>query len=151
MIATLLAGIGGLTGAGGIVALPFIGPIFAFFGTAFGRITGIILIALAIYAFGWFKGDAHGDAQCAAKDLAMQLAAAKRDADIQKSTAALASKQAEEQEQLNQKLNKQIAQLEKDYDDAKRKAENKPAPAGAACPGRGLSDDDIKRLRNIGR
>jgi hypothetical protein len=66
IIGPLLGGLGGLS-AIGLGAIPFVGPLFKFFGSGAGKIVGLALLAVTIYGVGWFKGDAHGDAQCVVK------------------------------------------------------------------------------------
>jgi hypothetical protein len=65
-IGPLLGGIGGLS-AIGLGAIPFVGPLLKFFGTGAGKLVGLALLAVTVYSVGWFKGDAHGDAQCVVK------------------------------------------------------------------------------------
>lgn len=141
----LLGAIGGFASAGA-GAIPYVGPLLKFFGTGPGRIIGFGLLVAAAYGVGWFKGDAHGDAQCvvkieqvnriwqgrvdqAAKDFAD--ARKQRDDEVDKTIA-------REVDARVKKLGDVTADLEqrvKDYEDQLRKR--------PAAPGCLLGPDDL--------
>jgi hypothetical protein len=99
----------------------------------------ICMVASAI-VIAWLAGDIHGHrkeaTKCRAADIAMQLAAAKRDASIQADTAKLAQQQADELTKVNANLTRKVS----DYE-----ASLKSRP-GPGCP---LTGDDVRRLRDI--
>lgn len=65
LIAPLLGGVGGLA-AIGLGGIPYLGPLLKFL-TGPGKPVGIALLVGMVWLHGFWKGDAHGDAQCVVK------------------------------------------------------------------------------------
>lgn len=128
----------GLAGGAGTLfaAVPFVGPLLSFFGSKAGRWVAVGLVIAGAYAYGFYKGDAHGDKQCAAAALAAQqekheleMKAAADQVAREKSVSALLAAQAKNAEEKIRALEKLIA-------DAERAAPGKPGPGAlydASC------------------
>ena len=111
LVGTLLGGIGAL---GALSAMPFIGPIIAFFASPVGRILLVyVILPLMIFGYGFYKGDKHGDRQCADARIEQNNARLRLEANLAKNQAATAKSVAAELEEQNREAEGKIRDLEK--------------------------------------
>ncbi|MFN3656844.1 MAG: hypothetical protein ACK4UO_06290 [Pseudolabrys sp.] len=102
MIAGLLRALGGLAAAGGLAAVPVLGPALAFLATPLGRAGAVLAVGVGLFALGFYKGDAHGDRQC--DDLFAQAELAKAQIELARERSARAI----EQQVLNDLQNRKV-------------------------------------------
>ncbi len=108
-VGTILGGIGAL---GGLSAL-YVGPIIAFFASPVGRALLVYVILPAmIFAYGFYKGDQHGDRQCMDARQEATLARARLESNLAKGQAATAKRVATELEYEHAKAMERISELQ---------------------------------------
>lgn len=151
-IGTILAVIGSLSTVALVVVIALIGvpalavlgyvvgaakAAFNFLRTPVGQVVGIALLCGACLFVGDVIGTRRESGKCREAELAAELAAIKRDNDINKTTADAALAAAQELAEEAVRLDNKVRDYETEL--AKR-------PTAAACIS---TDDDIRRLRAI--
>jgi hypothetical protein len=104
--------LGGLGAVGGIAAIPYVGPVIAFFLSPVGRWVAVGLIVAAAYGYGWYKGDRSADAKCAAASARVELARKKVEASLERSAARSERETIAELKSQQQKSEEAISDLE---------------------------------------
>lgn len=102
-----------------------------FFLSPVGRFVGFGLVVLAAYGYGYYKGDAHGDKQCADAALRNRILRQKVEINIARDQAGSEKKVAEE-------LKDQQSKLEGVIRDLREKLKSKPSDVfsdGCVIPG----------------
>ena len=82
-----------------------------FFGSPVGRFAGVAMLIAAAYGYGYYKGDAHGDRQCADAALRAKIIRQKLEINLAKEQATAAQQTATELETHSKKLEGEIDEL----------------------------------------
>lgn len=105
--------------------------LISFLFSPVGRFVGVALLIVSAYGYGYYKGDAHGDKQCADARLRMTIAR-------QKVEIAIAKDQAESEQKVTTELKEQQSKSEEVIRDLREKLKARPSDVfvdGCVIPG----------------